>query len=107
MQFCTECGGALNLFETNDNGICWSCVRKKEQSLPKAAAPQPTENKAFHTEDLEKAQFSCEGDMLILKAPEGWTLWSGPIKKPVDLGTIMKRARRIHEIRKRRNNGKD
>jgi hypothetical protein len=98
MQFCTECGGALNLFESNDEKICWSCMRKKESRKP----PPPVEPPAPESEELSEASFSCENDMLVLKAKEGWVLWSGPVSQPVTIGTIMKRARQIHRIRKKR-----
>lgn len=91
MQFCKECGGALNLFETNDKEVCWSCVRKREEK--KTAAPpaqsQPTENG-----ELNGATFYQENDMLVLKAQEGWVLWSGPLSQPTSLETILKRRAR-------------
>lgn len=98
MQFCTECGGALNLFESNDENICWSCVRKKEGQRP----PPPSEPPVSEPEELSEASFSCDNDMLVLRAREGWVLWSGPVTQTVTLGTIMQRARQIHRIRKKR-----
>lgn len=98
MQFCTECGGALNLFESNDESICWSCVRKKDgqKPVPPPESPDP------RFDELSEASLSCENGMLTLKAKEGWVLWSGPASQAVTLATIMKRARQIHTIRKKR-----
>ena len=97
MQFCNECGGALNLFETNDENVCWSCVQKRQQvPAPRGPAPAVEEN------GLQGAVFIVEGESLILKAKEGWVLWSGPLGKQVELDSILKRARRIQSIRKKR-----
>jgi hypothetical protein len=99
MQFCTGCGGALNLFETNDEGLCASCWRKKPQTaapLSAPALPSPTDD------DLATAVLSFENNSLVLTSEEGWVLWSSPCTEKNDLQTIMKRARRIYEIRKKR-----
>ncbi len=101
MQFCTECGGALNLFESNDESVCWSCVRKKDALTPKpVTVVQPDDN------DLSEAILYHENNMLVLKAKEGWFLWSGPITEQVTIEVIMKRAQKIHTIRKKRHNNK-
>ena len=96
MRFCSECGGALNLFETNDDNVCWSCVRKKEPIQPVPAS------RPLDADDLAEAVLYHKDNTLILKAKEGWVLWSGPDTDQVSLATIMERARRIHEIRKKR-----
>lgn len=96
MQFCNDCGGALNLFETNDDELCWSCRKKGEKQPPKAPG------KPLETEDLAGATLSLEGDMLVLRAEEGWVLWSGPSSQSARLGDIVKRSRRIHQIRMKR-----
>ncbi|WP_136809790.1 hypothetical protein [Desulfosediminicola flagellatus] len=104
MQFCTECGGALNLFESNDENVCWNCVRKKD-----AVSPQPVPVPVIQPDDddLSEAILYHENNMLVLKAKEGWILWSGPDTGQVTLDVIMKRAQKIHTIRKKRHNNKN
>ena len=99
MQFCKECGGALNFFENNDEELCWCCVQKREKALP------PLPSTTF--DDLAGATFSCADNMLTLTAREGWVLWSGPLSQPVPFETIIKRARQIYRIRTRRRQSSD
>ncbi|MDP3481598.1 MAG: hypothetical protein Q8R88_17680 [Desulfoprunum sp.] len=98
MIFCKECGGALNLFETHDEEVCYSCLRK---TIPreKAVAVQKT---AATSDLLTGAVLSHEGNTLVLRSPEGWVLWSAPDNETHSLNEIIKRARRIHEIRSKR-----
>ncbi len=98
MQFCTECGGALNLFESNDENICWNCVRKKER----LSAPKPVPEVQGDDNDLSEAILYHENNTLILKAKEGWIIWCGPDTVRVAIDTILKRAKKIHAIRKKR-----
>jgi hypothetical protein len=102
MLFCTECGGALNLFESNDEKVCWPCTRKKEKLKP----PPPPSPEPLEADDLSEATFEYENNMLTLRAKEGWILWSGPDSQKVSIGTILKRARHIHAIRKKRQQNK-
>lgn len=96
MRFCTDCGGTLNLFETNEEGICASCRRKNDKTTaPVAVHP-------LEVEDLADAILCFEDNKLVLKAQEGWILWSAAITEKNNLATVLKRARRIHEIRKKR-----
>lgn len=103
MHFCRDCGGALNLFESNDENVCWSCIRKKEKQKP----PPPPATQSLETDDLSEATLCYENNMLVLKAREGWILWSGPVTQAVSIGTILKRARYIHGIRKKRQRSKN
>lgn len=105
MQFCTECGGALNLFESNDDKVCWNCVQKKEKKKPQPA-PNAV-NETVEDDDLSEAVLYTENATMILRAKEGWVLWSGPADKKVSLENILNRARRIHAIRKKRHNSKN
>lgn len=98
MQFCKLCGGALNLFESNDDEVCWCCVRKREKDTP----PPPPPSQSVDTEEFVGATFSCENDMLVLTSKEGWILWSGPLSQPVPFETIITRARQIYCIRQKR-----
>jgi DNA-directed RNA polymerase subunit M/transcription elongation factor TFIIS len=102
MQFCKSCGGVLNLFETNDEQICRACEKNKPQ---KSVAEKKTP--PVNQDDLDNAVFSIENNSIVLKAEEGWVLWSGPADKPVTLGSILKRAHRIHQIRSKRNRPKN
>ena len=94
MQFCVDCGGALNLFETNDDGLCPSCWRKKEKIAPLKQMQIPT--------DLEDTVLSYADGKIFLTSKEGWTLWSCPCSEPVQLKTLVEQARRIYTIRKKR-----
>jgi hypothetical protein len=97
MKFCKDCGNALNLFETHDEEVCYTCLRKGLQE-EKPAPVQETGNGAL----LLDALFSHEDGKLVLRSPEGWILWSAPDSETHSLGTIQMRAKRIHEIRKKR-----
>lgn len=96
MIFCKKCGGALNLFETYDEDICYACLRKEIKQ------EQPIPIITTGTELLVDAIFSHEGGKIVLRSPEGWVLWSAPDSETHSLGTILNRARRIHEIRCKR-----
>lgn len=102
MQFCKSCGGVLNIFETNDEQLCRACEKKVP---PKPAVVLQTEPAAH--DDLANAVVSVENNNIIVKAEEGWVLWSGPTDKPITLGSILKRAHRIHQIRSKRNRPKN
>ena len=94
MKFCKGCGGALNLFETNDEELCYTCLRKEIQQ------PIPTETDA--TILLPEALLSHEDGKLVLRAAEGWILWSAEDNETHSLGSILAKAGRIYEIRKKR-----
>ncbi len=101
MRFCTECGGALNLFETNDEELCRSCMQKREQTKHSTkSAPSPED--ALHESELAEAMLYRDGNRLVLKARQGWVLWSGPDDQPCSLGSIIGQARRIQQIRMKR-----
>lgn len=103
MLFCKECGGALNLFESNDEEVCWNCVRKRAKPKIQPVVEAAAGAKPSETDDLDGAVFCVENNMLVLKATEGWVLWSGPLDQPAALATIITRARQIYRIRKRSN----
>lgn len=100
MQFCKKCGGALNLFETNDDQLCRSCEKK----IAPALAPPPAQ---ALPDFMAGATFSLEDRMLVLTAKEGWVLWSGSMDREVALSEILKRAARIHQIRLKRQGTKN
>ena len=93
MIFCKVCGEALNLFETRDEEVCYTCLRKDIRQV-KPASVRETGTADFLTE----AFLSHEDDKLVVRSPEGWILWSAPDSET----HILARAKRIHEIRKKR-----
>lgn len=102
MEFCKSCGGILNLFETNEEKLCRSCEKKVAPPIPAGEKTVPET-----AGDLDNAILVMEKESLVLKAEEGWTLWSGPAAQPVRLKDILKRARKIHQIRSKRNRPKN
>lgn len=100
MIFCKECGEALNLFETHDEDVCYSCLRRRLDPAKPLAQPPPP---ATAGEDCPPgATLSHEGDTLFLRSPEGWVLWSGPDSRRHSLETILSQAQRIDAIRRKR-----
>ncbi len=103
MQFCTDCGGVLNLFGTDGRELCSACIQlQKQQAAPPAepaVAPAPA-NPLAHLAD---AVLSLEENKIILRAAEGWELWSAPAGSSTRLETMLARAERIYQIRARRN----
>lgn len=97
MIFCKECGGALNLFETHNEEVCYACLRKgiKEEQKPLPVV-------ASDVDPLLAAILSHEEGKMILRSPEGWVLWSAPDGEYHSLNSIINRARRIHQIRSKR-----
>ena len=98
MIFCKECGGALNLFETHDEEVCYSCLRKR--ITPRK--PVPAEEKLVNTDLLADSVLSYEDQKFVVRSPEGWVLWSAPDNETHTLATILSRAKRIAEIRRKR-----
>lgn len=100
MIFCKECGEALNLFETHDEDVCYSCLRRRlEPAKPPAPPPLAAATGELY---LPGATLSREGDFLFLRSPEGWVLWSGADNERHDLEAILNRAQRIDAIRRKR-----
>ncbi len=93
MHFCKKCGGALHLFESNDEQLCRSCEKK---------AAQPDTAMFTKNDAISKAVFACENNRLTLKSQEGWILWSGLINEEVSLQDILSQAQRIYQIRSQR-----
>lgn len=99
MKFCKVCGDALNLFETHDEEVCYTCLRKEIQQEKPAPAPARETGTPVVVAD---ALLSHEDGKLVLRAAEGWVLWSAPDNETHDLGSILTKAGRIHAIRKKR-----
>jgi len=99
MQFCKDCGGVLNLFGNNEAELCSSCIQQKKKLSPKPVEPHAGNH---HQDLLAGAVLSYENNKIVLRAAEGWELWSSPADTETELKTVLNRARRIYEIRKRR-----
>ena len=99
MQFCKDCGGVLNFFENNAAELCSSCIQQKKKLEPKPIAPPA--NCQDH-DILAEAVLTCENNKIILRSAEGWELWSSPVETKTELKTVLNRAKRIYEIRKKR-----
>jgi len=105
MRFCKDCGTVLNLFGNNERELCSSCVQHQKKLAP-ASPPEtipPASSLNIQSLDLlGDALFSYENNKIVLRSKEGWELWSGTPDTGTDLNTIVARARRIYEIRLRR-----
>ncbi len=105
MQFCKDCGNALNLFGNNERELCSPCIQHKKTADP-PPAPAVTDKKSAANEEsfdlLADAVLSYENNKIVLRSKEGWDLWSETPGAHTDLKTILARARRIYEIRLRR-----
>lgn len=105
MQFCKDCGTVLNLFGSNERELCSSCIQHQKKVEPPVTPKEtlePAASKVVTFELLEDAVLSCENNKIVLRSKEGWELWSGAPDTQSDLKTILARARRIYEIRLRR-----
>ena len=91
MDFCMNCGGALNLFETNDDALCLLCRRKRDE-----AHPSPL------ISNLEGLFLRCQDNACQLVSTEGWVLWSAGTGQSVSLAEAVAKARRIQAIRRNR-----
>ncbi len=97
MEFCKECGGALILFENNNSGLCSSCNLHYKKGVSKAS------ESARGNADLPgDAVFTYEDGKILLRSKEGWLLWSASAEKQTELNTVLKSAKLIYEIRKKR-----
>ncbi|MGB3212114.1 MAG: hypothetical protein WBB19_15525 [Desulforhopalus sp.] len=105
MQFCKDCGTVLNLFGNNERELCSSCIQYKNKVEPPAAPveiPELSVPKEENFELLADAVLTCGNNKMVLHSKEGWELWSAPATAKVSVKTILDRARRIYEIRLRR-----
>jgi len=100
MRFCKDCGTVLNLFGNREKEHCSACIQHK-----KRAEVVHTPVQAEVSEDntiLEGSTLCCENGKIILRSKEGWELWSCSQSSSIELTTLIKRAKRIYEIRLRR-----
>lgn len=102
MQFCKDCGGVLNLFGNNESDLCSACIQHQKR-IAQLLAPAAVVQKTEAPEDiLAEAVLSLEQGRIVLRAKEGWELWSAPAGVSTAMTTVLARARRIYEIRLRR-----
>jgi hypothetical protein len=96
MIFCKDCGEVLNLFATHDEEVCSACLRKGITQELSASIQEKGD-----ADLLSDILLGHEDDKMVARSPEGWVLWSAPDNEKHSLGSILVRARRIHEIRRR------
>lgn len=105
MQFCSDCGAILNLFEFATRELCTDCFQK--QAPPKTEVPAPPVEPIAPTGVCnctklpETATLLQSDGKIIITSVEGWILWSGPIDQHHQLQTVLKRAGQIYAIRSR------
>ncbi|TKB08145.1 hypothetical protein [Desulforhopalus sp. IMCC35007] len=100
MRFCKDCGAVLNLFGDREIEYCSACIQHKKQAEI-IHVPIPTEPTA-DAGVLGTTTLSLENGKIILRSQEGWELWSCTQGTSTELQTILTRAKRIYEIRLRR-----
>ncbi len=97
MQFCKDCGGVLNLFGNDSSELCSSCIQHKK--TPDPASPPPCQN----TDDiLAESILIVKNGKIILRSKEGWQLWSAPVESETKIESMLKSARLIYGIRRKR-----
>ncbi|MDR3088620.1 MAG: hypothetical protein LBU39_02245 [Desulfobulbaceae bacterium] len=89
MDFCVDCGGALNLFETNDDGLCPRCRRVKEKDEARPAA--------LNADDI---LLHCQENACHLLQADGQLLFSLSAGRSIPLAEAIASARRIQAIRR-------
>ncbi|BHH84610.1 hypothetical protein [Desulforhopalus sp. 52FAK] len=100
MRFCNDCGTVLNLFGNREKELCSACIQHKKEAevIHIPAKVKETEEASI----LSDTKMSCENGKIVLRSKEGWELWSASLNSTTELQTIIKRAKRIYEIRLRR-----
>lgn len=100
MRFCKDCGTVLNLFGNREKELCSACIQHKKEAeiihIPVKEEKKPDSN------ILDETTLSVENGKMILRSKEGWELWSCNQDTPIELKTVLARAKQIYEIRLRR-----
>ncbi len=104
MKFCTACGSALEFFEFLDDELCSTCLKKDNKCS--SAAPARAEEAKVSIDELSDSILCFEDNKLVLKSEEGWVLWSAPCNEQNKIKTVLSRAQRILEIRRKRRKSK-
>ncbi len=100
MRFCKDCGTVLNLFGNREKELCSACIQHKKEV--KIVHIPVKEEKESSTNLLNETTLSVENGKMILRSKEGWELWSCSQDNTIELKTVLARAKRIYEIRLRR-----
>ncbi|PHR27433.1 MAG: hypothetical protein COA36_09405 [Desulfotalea sp.] len=100
MRFCKDCGTVLNLFGNMEKELCSACIQHKK----KAEVIHVPIKKEIPTDPniLDDTTISFKNGKIILRSKEGWELWSCKQNDITALKTILNKAKRIYEIRLRR-----
>lgn len=100
MRFCKDCGTVLDIFSNREKELCSACIQhKKEAEI--VHVPIKVESNT-DSSVLDDTTLSVEKGKIILRSKEGWELWSGNQENTIELRTILARAKKIYEIRLRR-----
>lgn len=105
MQFCSDCGAILNLFEFPDRELCSSCfyTQKDAERHEATNKPQPP---CTCTTLPEGSRVFCQDGKINIVSQEGWNLWCGLLSNSYDLDNILQKVGRIYAIRKNRQQNK-
>lgn len=105
MQFCSDCGAILNLFEFPDRELCSSCLHThKETELSEAS--KHSQQSCPSTTLPQGARIFCQDGKMNIVSQEGWNLWCGLLSNSYDLESILQKVGRIYAIRKKRQQSK-
>lgn len=105
MQFCSDCGAILNLFEFPERELCSSCFQNQHKAELNEARNNVLSPCACTTLP-EGIRIFCQDGKINIVSLEGWNLWCGLISNSYDLDSILQKVSRIYEIRKKRQQGK-
>jgi len=100
MRFCKDCGTVLNLFGNREKELCSACIQHKKEA--EVVHVPVKDEKESSTNILDETTLSVENGKIILRSKEGWELWSCSQDNTIELKTVLARAKRIYEIRLRR-----
>ena len=102
MQFCSDCGAILNLFEFPERELCTDCFQKLAPKKVEQPPPVEIPKGTCHCTALPKtAQIAYKDGKILITCDEGWTLWSGMAHQPHQLQMALQSAGRIYKIRSR------
>lgn len=100
MRFCKDCGTVLNLFGNREKELCSACIQHKKEA--EIIHVPVKEEKNSNTDIFDESTLSVENGKMLLRSKEGWELWSCNQDCTIELKTLLARAKRIYEIRLRR-----
>lgn len=86
----------------NDKELCPPCLHNAKI---KSGASKPPTTQQIPEQDhslLDDALLSVEENRILIRSKEGWELWRGAITDQTELREILAKAKRIYQIRLRR-----